>query len=50
MNRIKFFNKRYLHGTFTYLYQSIQNEDFEFTVKWFVMIYEKLNNIDYKMT
>lgn len=46
----EFFDKRYLHGTFTYLYQSIQNEDFEFTVKWFVMIYEKLNNIDYKMT
>ena len=36
----EFLNKRYLHGTFTYLYQSIQNEDFEFTVKWFVMIYE----------
>lgn len=46
----EYFDKKFSHGTFTYLYQSIQNEDFEFTIKWFVMIYEKLNNIDYKMT
>lgn len=46
----EYFNQRNLSGCFTYLYQSIENDDFEFTIKWLVLIYEKVNNIDYKMT
>ncbi|KAL6453542.1 VPS70 Vacuolar protein sorting-associated protein 70 [Candida maltosa Xu316] len=46
----EFFSDRYHHGTFTELYEALENGDFTKTVKWLVLIYEKLNNIDYKMT
>ncbi|RCK56370.1 Vacuolar protein sorting-associated protein 70 [Candida viswanathii] len=46
----EYFDRRKLSGCFTYLYESIERGDFEFTIKWLVLIYEKVNNIDYKMT
>lgn len=46
----EYFTRRGLNGCLTYLYESIEKGDFEFTVKWLVLIYEKVNNIDYKMT
>lgn len=44
------YDERLLKGTFTYLYAAIDDGDYESTVKWFVLIYEKLTNINYKMT
>lgn len=44
------YTNRTVKSTFTQLYEAIDNEDYELTVKWFVLIYEKLINIQYKMT
>ncbi|KAG5421693.1 hypothetical protein I9W82_000785 [Candida metapsilosis] len=44
------YDERLQKGTFTYLYAAIDDDDYESTVKWFVLIYEKLTNINYKMT
>ncbi|KAI5953553.1 hypothetical protein KGF54_002925 [Candida jiufengensis] len=49
-NNQSWYDERRVKSTFTYLYEAIDSEDYELTVKWFVLIYEKLKNIQYKMT
>jgi len=44
------YDERLTKGALAYLYAAIDDDDYESTVKWFVLIYEKLTNINYKMT
>ncbi|CAK9438392.1 uncharacterized protein LODBEIA_P26160 [Lodderomyces beijingensis] len=49
-NNATWYEDRLTKSTFTYLYEAIDSGDYESTVKWFVLVYEKLKNIQYKMT
>ncbi|KAI5966534.1 uncharacterized protein KGF55_000843 [Candida pseudojiufengensis] len=49
-NDQSWYNERTIKSTFTYLYEAIDSNDYELTIKWFVLIYEKLKNVHYKMT
>ena len=44
------YDERLTKGALAYLYAAMDDDDYESTVKWFVLIYEKLTNINYKMT
>ncbi|EGW35050.1 uncharacterized protein SPAPADRAFT_48101 [Spathaspora passalidarum NRRL Y-27907] len=46
----EYFNDKLKTSTFTHLYSAIEVRDFEMTVKWLVLIYEKFKNLRYKMT
>ncbi|CAI5757950.1 unnamed protein product [Candida verbasci] len=49
-NNEEFFKDRFLKSTFGNLYKAIDDENFEMSVKWIVLIYEKIKNLEYKMT
>ncbi|KAG2735384.1 hypothetical protein G9P44_001598 [Scheffersomyces stipitis] len=45
-----YLNSRFKYSTFTNLHESVQESDFELTVKWLAVTYDKLRNLNYKMT